>query len=137
MHAIKANYVMLAMLLLAVVAFTTGPVFFRNQTFPDVPENSLAYLETGVQLGMIDPPLLWQVQLVEARVTGPDRFDVEGTAVWRTLFGLPVGVVHSIRTDAPESSVDWQKMMRVWLAFLLAEGAMSTYCVWWIRTYWW
>jgi len=137
MRAIKANYVMLAMLLLAVMAFGTGPVFFRDQTFPDVPNASLRYTEHGVQQGLIDPPLLWQVQLVEARMTGPDHFDVEGTGVWRTLFGIPIGVVHSIGTDAAESGVNWRKMGRVWLAFLFVEAAMGAYCVWWVRTYWW
>lgn len=137
MRAIKANYVMLAMLLLAVAAFGIGPVFFRDRTFPAVPNASLRYIHHGIQQGMIDPPLLWQVQLIEARVTGPDRFDVEGRAVWRTLFGIPVDVVRSIGTDAAESSVAWRKMGRVWLAFLLVEVAMGVYCVWWIRKYWW
>jgi Na+-driven multidrug efflux pump len=70
-------------------------------------------------------------------MTGPDRFDVEGTAVWRTLFSIPVGVVYAVGTDAAESNVDWQKMRLIWLAFLLAEAVMSVYCVWWIRKYWW
>jgi hypothetical protein len=76
MRAIKANYVMLAMLLLAAAAFGTGPLFFHDHTFPNVPNASLRYIKHGVQQGLIDPPLLWQVQLVQARITGPDRFDV-------------------------------------------------------------
>jgi hypothetical protein len=62
---------------------------------------------------------------------------LQGRAVWRTLFGIPMGVVHSIGTDAAESSVDWRKMGRVWLAFLAIEAAMGAYCVWWIRKYCW
>lgn len=136
MRVIKTNYVMLAMLLLAVAAFGIGPLFFRDQTFPNVSSASLQYTQHGVQQGMIYPPLLWQVQLVEARITGSDRFDVEGTSVWRTLFGIPVGVVGSVGSDASESSVDWQKMERIWLIFLLIEAAMGLYCVWWILNYW-
>lgn len=137
MRVIKANHVMIAMLLLAVAAFGTGPLFFQDRAFLGVSNTSLQYIQHGAQQGLIDPPLLWQVQLIDARTTGPDRFDVQGTAVWRTLFGIPVGVVRSVGVDAAESSVDWWKMGRIWLAFLLAEAAMGAYCVWWIRTYWW
>ena len=137
MGALKASYVMVVMLLLAVAAFGTGSVFFHDQTFPNVPNASLRYIEHGVQQGLIDPPLLWHVQLVQARMTGPDRFDVEGTAVWRTLFSIPVGVVYAVGTDAAESNVDWQKMRRIWLTFLFVEAAMGMYCVWGIRKYWW
>ena len=137
MRAIRANDMMLAMLLLAVFALGTGPVFVRDQTFPDVPNASLQYTQHGVQQGMIDLPLLWQVQLTQARMTGSDRFAVKGTAIRRTLFGIPVGVVHSVGADAAQSSISWQKMGRVWLAFLFVEVVIGVYCVWWIRTYWW
>lgn len=105
MRAIKANYVMLAMLPLAVAAFGTGPLFFRDRVIPNVSQHSLAYLRTDLQLGVIDPPLLWQVQFIDARMTGLDDWNVEGKAVWRTLFGIPVGTVTRWDSDSVALSV--------------------------------
>lgn len=137
MRAIKANYVMLAMLLLAVMAFGIGPVFFRDRIISNVSQRSLVYLDTDLQLGLIDPPLLWQVQLVDARMTGRDDRDIEGRAIWRTLFGIPVGIVDDTGMERDYDGVNWRKMGRVWLAFLFVEAAMGVYCVWWVQTYWW
>jgi hypothetical protein len=135
MGAIKPNYIMLAMLLLAAAAFGTGPVFFRDQVSNSVSKEALRRLRTGASLGYKIRPFVFQI--TNARITGPMPDAVEGTGIWRTLFGISVGEDQAVGSAPMTFNLDLQKWLNVWFAFLFVEAAMGTYCVWWIRKYWW
>ncbi len=134
MRAIKANCVMLAMLLLALAAFGSGPVFFRDQISADVPKTVVLRLRNDLLSGFKVRP--FTLQLTDARVYYfKPPYSYEGKGVVRTLFGIPVGEL-SLGDEEWWNGFDVQRWWQVWLAFLFVEAAMGAYCVWWIRTYW-
>lgn len=70
------------------------------------------------------PPVLTQV--TAARMIGETPEDVEGTVVWRTLFGISVGESWVNQHHSSHNlSLNINKHLGILLAFLLAEGALA------------
>ncbi len=82
-------------------------------------------LETQAALGYKIRPGFMQV--TESRVTGDTPDEVTGVAVWRTLFGIPVGEERVDNGNKVSFGLKPGRWLLVWVAFLLAEGALGVY----------
>lgn len=115
---------LVAMLGLAVVAFGIGPLLHKDQIDPSVTPEAARRLKTQLALGYTIHPLVLQV--TEARMTGNTPDHIEGTGVWRTLFGIPVGERRLAYKDE-RYNLDTRKWILVWGIFLLVEGALGAF----------
>ena len=135
MRAIKASYVLLIMLLLAVTAFSMGPLFYRDSVEGTIP---VAILER-LRIDLVHPFKIrpFTLQVTEATVLDHDPpYSYTGKGTLRALFGVPVGEV-TLVDNTWSNSFDSGRWWMVWGTFLMAEGLLCVYVVWWVRRYWW
>lgn len=112
------QFILVAMLGLIVGAVAVPTLYYQDRAEPSVSDEALRRLKTQETLGYEIHPLFLQV--AGARMTGPTPDHVEGTVVWRTLFGVDVGQRYDL---------DVGRWLAVWTAFLLAEFALGAYAV--------
>ena len=107
---------MIGMIALAVVAFGSSPMLFRDTASPNVSREAMRRLKTQHALGYdgIHPRYL---QVTSARMTGPTPDDVEGSVVFRTLFGIRVGERYDL---------DYWRWVGAWVVLLSAESVLAS-----------
>lgn len=115
---------LVATLTLALVAFGAGPLLYQDQTDRTISCEALRRLKTQLAAPYKVRPLVLQV--TDAHMTGDTPDHVEGTAVWRTLFGIPVGEPQFAATGG-HYDLDVSKWMAVWTIFLVTEGLLGSY----------
>ena len=134
MRAIKAKYVLLIMILLAVAAFSAGPLIHRDRA-EGVPAPILERLRADLVHPFKIRPFMLHVTVATVLDHGlPYSYTGKGTL--RALFGVPVGEV-TLSENTWSSSFDSGRWWMVWGAFLSVEGLLCVYAVWWVRRYWW
>lgn len=94
----------------AIAAFGIPVFWFDDQASPGVSDEALPRLKTQETVGYKIHPLFYQVR--QAHMTGPTPDHVEGSVVWRTLFGVSVGHRYDINVE---------RWIAVWGAFLSIE----------------
>jgi hypothetical protein len=114
------------MIMLGVVlaAFGIGPLVYKDHADPQVPPEALRRLKTQLSLDLKIRPLVLQV--TEVHMVGDTPDAVEGTGVFRSLFGVPVGQIQ-IGGQNANHYFDSRKWMTTWVIFLLVEGALGTF----------
>lgn len=104
---------------LAIAAFGVPILLFEDRADPEVSQEAVRRLKTQATIGYEIRPLFHQV--TDAHMTGPTPDHVEGTVVWRTLFGVPVGQRYDLNV------VRW---IGVWTVFLATELGLGAYMFW-------
>jgi len=101
------------MVALSIAAFGFPVFWFDDRADPDVSQEALHRLKTQATIGYEIQPLFYQV--TDAHMTGPTPDHVEGTVVWRTLFGVPIGQRYDLNVA---------RWIGVWTLFLATELAL-------------
>ena len=116
-----------AMLAIGLLAFGMGPLLYRDQHDPAVPPEAIRRLKTQIAVPYDVRPAI--LQITEAHMAGPTPDHVEGTAAWRTLFGIVIGSPqHTLSHQHYDLQVTaW---ILIWGLFLLVEGGLGTLVVW-------
>lgn len=116
----KALLLLIAMAGLAICALIP-PLLYRDQD-ADVPPIALAQLKAEATRGYTIPPGVMQV--IDIRASGEYPYQVEGTVIYRSLFGPPVA---SVRYYNSQTVYDFarMKLFGIWAGFLLVEGALG------------
>ncbi len=122
----KAMLLIAAMVGLALVAFVP-PFLFRDQA-TGVPSIALCQLKVEASHGYTIPP--GRMQVIHAEAQGPYPYQVEGTVIYRSLFGLHVASAQAYNN---ETAYDFARSRLVGLvaAFSLLEGLLGLLLVKW------
>ena len=102
------------MVTFAIAAFGIPVLWFQDRAEPNVSGEALHRLKTQTTADYELRPLFYQV--TDAHMTGPTPDHVQGTVVWRTLFGIPVGQRYDLNTA---------RWITVWTLFLGTELALG------------
>lgn len=121
----KTLLLLIAILGVGIVAFVP-PLLYRDRDTA-VPSSALRQLKTEAARGYTIPPGFAQV--IDARAHGQYPYRVEGTVVYRSLFGARVATAHSYNS-ATTYDVDGVMLLGLWGAFLLVEGTLSLLLCW-------
>jgi hypothetical protein len=119
------------MLLLALAAFVAPHALFDDQVPEDVSDLSHQMLRNSLSHGNAIEPLLVP-QITEARMFDSTPDAIEGTVVWRSLFGVQIGQ----STQSGWETTTWMDLSRVvllWTAFVAIEVALGGLLLW----QWW
>ncbi len=105
----------------AVATVPGGQVVYRRPC-SQLPREALRRLKTQAAAPLKVRPGFRQV--TAARMTGETPDDIEGTVVWRTVFGLPVGEtrISGARWTHDHHQLNW---WLAWGTLLLVEGALA------------
>jgi hypothetical protein len=114
-----------AMAVLATAAFGTAPLAHRDRV-AGVPDEALRRLKVRAASTLKLPPLFSQV--VDARMTGDSADHVEGTVVWRTVFGLRAGEIR-VYGQHLTPRYEHRTTLAAWAAFLLTEAGLGVLLV--------
>lgn len=68
-------------------------------------------------------------QVTDLYLLGDTPNDVQGTVVWRTLFGIPVAE-RRIAGAGSTSGLNWLNWVLAWAIFLLVEGVLGILLFW-------
>ena len=104
---------------LAIAAFGVPALWFEDRADPEASREAMRRLKTHETFGYKIRPLFYHV--TDAHMTGPTPDHVEGTVIWRTLFGVSVGQRYDLNV-AP-----W---IGVWTMFLATELGLGAYMLW-------
>lgn len=115
----KAVILMVAMVGLGIGALVP-PLLYREQDV-DLPTIALEQLKAEAGRGYPIPPGVMQV--IEAQAYGEYPYEVEGTVIYRSLFGMRVAAARSYN-NATTYELATMKLLGVWAGFILAEGVL-------------
>lgn len=97
------------------------PLLYRDQG-ADLPVIAIQQLKAEADRGYTIPPGVRQV--IDGRAYGEYPYRVEGTVIYRSLFGLPVASARTYNS-ATAYELAGMKLLGVWVGFILAEGALG------------
>ncbi len=116
----KTLFLIIAMAGLAIGALVP-PFLFRDRG-TDLPPIVLQQLKTEASCGYTLPPGIMQV--IDVRAHGEYPYRVEGTVIYRSLFGLSVASARYYNS-ATVYELAAGKLWGLWAGFILAEGALG------------
>ena len=128
MSRLKRVYWLAGLILVLTMAAFGLPLLFPDTTSSDISDPELhreAVHRLRVEIDSIYKINPAYLQIIEVRLASEQPpIEPEGVGVWRTLFGIPVGVVEYKLPDV-EFNLNTSRLGIVWGSFLLIQTLLA------------
>lgn len=121
MPTVIRKVLLLVIVMVSLGAAFVSPFLYRDQA-TDTPAIALAQLKNEAARGYLIPPGV--IQVIDVQVYGEYPYRLEGTVIYRSLFGVRVASAR-FYNNATTYELAGMKLLGVWASFILAEGALG------------